>query len=54
MQLSHLSREINKKIKFFNQTFEKINFKNKFDVIACFHTLEHIFDINIYQKFKNN
>ncbi len=41
-------QKINKKIKFFNQTFEKINFKNKFDVIACFHTLEHIFDINVF------
>lgn len=35
-------------VKSYNQTFEKINFKKKFDIVACFHTLEHIFDINLF------
>jgi 2-polyprenyl-3-methyl-5-hydroxy-6-metoxy-1,4-benzoquinol methylase len=40
----------NKNITTLNQTFEKINFKKKFDIVACFHTLEHIFDINNFLK----
>jgi SAM-dependent methyltransferase len=38
------------KIKIYNKVFEKINFKKKFDIIACFHTLEHIFDINLFLR----
>lgn len=38
------------KIKIYNKVFEKINFKKKFDIVACFHTLEHIFDINLFLK----
>ena len=37
-----------KTIKQYNEVFEKIKFKKRFDIIASFHTLEHIYDINIF------
>jgi len=40
----------NKLIKLYNETFEKIKFKKKFDIIVSFHTLEHIYDVNFFIK----
>ena len=41
-------QKTNKDIKYFNETFEKFKTSQKYEIIACFHTLEHIFDINIF------